>query len=187
MARIDDGQDVVAFANTVVKGIHNPKIIKIINDLTKVMDNLTLAMSKGNFIGNNESVREIEDMHREILQIGEDVRGDFDFGIQKADIDVKPIERSDKSKLSPVILSLLDTKDYKRAEAQLARAVNGYYMAYNTAIQTRLFGAFSKDARNAEAASMAAKEIYHKLSNFMDTGFRTAHACVKYIKASTQK
>lgn len=184
---IVEGSDVVAFAAAMDKGIHNPEIIKIINDLSKAMDKLTLAISKGNFLSDSEAVKEIRELHREILELNAKVQSDFDFSIQKAKVDIAPLQRDEKSKLIPVILSLLDTKEFEKAEKQLNRSVDGYYNAYFNAIQNRLFGEYSKDARDADMVSGIGEEVYSKLSWFVMDGFEVAHACVKYIKASTQK
>lgn len=182
-----DSADVVAFATNIDKGIHNPEIIKIINDISRAMDKLTLSITKGNLFGDSEAVREIRESHREILELNARVQSEFDFSIQKTKVDIAPLERNDKSKLVPIILSLLDTKDFEKAEKQLTRAVDGYYNAYFNAIQNRLFGEYSKDARDAESVSSIGEEVYSKLSWFVMDGFEVAHSCVKYIKASTQK
>ena len=182
-----EGADVVAFATMIDKQIHNPDIVKIINDISKAMDKLTLSITKGNIFSDSEAIKEIRESHREILELNARVQSEFDFGIQKTKVDIAPIEPSDKSKLVPVVLSLLDTKDFEKAEKQLTRAVDGYYNAYFNAIQNRLFGEYSKDARDAEMVSTIGEEVYSKLSWFVMDGFEVAHSCVKYIKASTQK
>lgn len=182
-----DGADAVAFAAKIEKSVHNPKIVKTINDLSKVMDRLTLSITKGNIFSDSQGIQEIRELQREVLELSAAVQNDFDFKLQKAKVDIMPLERDDKAKLVPIILSLLDTEEFEKAERQLTRAVDGYYNAYFNAIQNRLFGEYSKDARDAEMASDIAEEVYAKLSWFVMDGFEVAHACVKYIKASTQK
>lgn len=183
-----DGTDVVAFATMIDKQIHNPEIVKIINDISKAMDKLTLSITKGNFFSDSEAIKDIREQHREILEMDARIQSDFDFiSLEKTKVDINPIERSDKSKLVPIILSLLDNKEFEKAERQLTRAVDGYYNAYFNAIQNRLFGEYSKDARDAEMISTLGEEVYSKLSWFVMDGFEVAHSCVKYIKASTQK
>lgn len=182
-----DGADAVAFAAKIEKSFHNPKIVKTINDLSKVMDRLTLSITKGNIFSDSQGIQEIRELQREVLELSAAVQNDFDFKLQKAKVDIMPLERDDKAKLVPIILSLLDTEEFEKAERQLTRAVDGYYNAYFNAIQNRLFGEYSKDARDAEMASDIAEEVYAKLSWFVMDGFEVAHACVKYIKASTQK
>ena len=181
------GSDVIAFADNINKGIHNPEIVKIIKDITRLMEKLTLSLSKGDFFADSKSFNEILELHREILELNAQVQDNFDFSIQKDKVDIAPLDKNAKDKLVPIILSLLDTKEFEKAEEELDRAVNGYYSAYFNAVGNRLFGEHSKDARDADSVSGVGEEVYSKLSMFVMDGFEVAHSCVKYIKASTRK
>lgn len=182
-----EASDVLTIAAALDKGIHNAEIVNIINGLTKVMDKLTLSLTKGIIFSDDESVQEIREQQRDILELDAKVKGIFDVSVQKAKVGIEPLQRDEKSKLVPLIRSLLDTKEYEKAESQLSRSVDGFYTTYFNATQARLFGAFSKDAKEALSVADIAEEVYYKLNSFATTGFEVAHSCVKYIKASTQK
>lgn len=182
-----EASDVLALAAALEKGIHNAAIVNTINDLSKAMDKLTLSLTKGLIFSDDESVQEIRDQLQVVLELDANVKGIYDVSVQKAKASIKPLQRDEKSKLVPLIRSLLDTKEYEKAEDRLSRSVDGFYTAYFNATETRLFGAYSKDAKEALSVAGIAEEVYYKLNSFAATGFEVAHACVKYIKASTQK
>lgn len=185
--KVVDASDVIEFATLAAKSIQNPEIVKIINDISKLLDKLTLAVSKGSFFGDDETVKEIRELTREVLDLSAKVQDGFDFSINKAKVDITPIEKNDKSKLVPIVLTLLDTRAFEKAEDNLSRSVDAYTSAYLSAINNRLFKDTSKDLREAQLLSDISEEVYSKLSWIVMDGFEVAHSCVKYIKASTQK
>lgn len=181
------GSEVIALATKVANGIGNRNLITTVEKITRIVNGLTLAVSKGGLFSDKESVREIETLYRELEELNSNVHSEFNIEINKKNISVTPLKQDEKQKLEKLIIDLLDTGDYESAEVNLYRAVDAFSNAYSSAKDRRLFDDYATDLNIAAEVEDFAHDTYGILSKLVSYGFDVAHASVKYIKASTQK
>ena len=179
------GTEVIALATKVANGISNRNLINTVEKITRIINGLTLAVSKGGLFSDKESIREIEKLYQELEELNSNVHSEFNIEINKKNISVTPIKQEEKAKLEKLIDDLLNTGDFESAEKGLYRAVDAFSNAYLSAKDRRLFDNYAADLNiSAEVESMA-YDTYGILSKLVSYGFDVAHASVKYIKAST--
>jgi hypothetical protein len=181
-----DGQDVIKFAEMAERTLKAPEFMRQINELSSTMDRLTMALTKGGFFSSDKGIKEIEELQETIIEMNQKIHQDYRIEERSGKVDAVPLEHDDKETLVPIIFSLLDDTEFKRAEENLARAVGGYIQAYDVAVETRIMGEFSKDLRYVVQVHNLANQSYRKLNDVITQSFYIAHACVKYIKASTK-
>lgn len=179
------GSEVIALASKVAKGVGSHNLITTVEKITRIVDGLTLAVSKGGLFSDKQSISEIEDLYKELEELSSNVYSEFNLDINKKNISVSPIKQEEKDKLEKLVVELLDTGDFKSAEAGLYRAVDAFSNAYLSAKERRLFDNYSADLNIAAEVEYQAYATYGILSKLVSYGFDVAHASVKYIKAST--
>lgn len=179
------GSEVIALASKVAKGIGNRNLITTIEKITRIVNGLTLAVSKGGLFSDKESIREIEDLYKELEEINSNVHSEFNFEINKKNISVTPAKPEEKQQLEKLVVDLLDTGDFESVESGLYRAVDAFSNAYLSAKDRRLFDNYAADLNMASEVENLAHDTYGILSKLVSYGFDVAHASVRYIKAST--
>lgn len=181
-----DASDIIEFASKADKVLNGTEFIRQINDMSSTVDRLTMALTKGGVFGSDKGIGEIEDIQQTVIDMNQKIHQEFDVEKRSGKVDVVPIDRADKEKLVPIIFSLLDVREFEKAEENLARAAGGFIQAYANAAQNRLVGEWAKDMRSAKQVSIIIQSSYNKMNEMVTRSFYIAHACVKYIKASTK-
>ena len=181
------GYEVIALATKVASGMSNHNLIATVEKITRIVNGLTLAVSKGGLFSDKESIREIDGLYRELEELNSNVHSEFNIQVTKKNISIAPLKEDEKQKLEKLISELLDTSDYESAEANLHRAVRAFSNAYESAKDRRVFEGYATDLNIAAEVEDFAYDTYRILSKLVTYGFDVAHASVNYIKASTKK
>ncbi len=182
--------DVINLAGEIDKKVHDPKLIDAINGLTASINGVSRALSKSGMVfTDKESIKEINAEYDVISGIYEEVAAQFVVGRQKKNTDIEPLSPANKEKIVKLVNSLLDIKEYERYEDGLTDATDRLYDIItrnrNTKISSVIIKMDSADTDSAVHADRQAQKVYNIISNLMGLRFTIAHACVKYIKAST--
>jgi hypothetical protein len=178
--------DVIKFATDINKKVHNPIVISSVKKLTEALRTVIFALKKsGIFIADDKQVKIIKEQTSSISAMYKDIESELGVKRNKNDADVEPLTLANKEKIVKLVDSLLDISEYVKYEEILRDAQQSLLFAVANSSATKLAEADAADNRAVSAANQQAAEVYAIISNLMALRFEVAHACVKYIKAST--
>jgi hypothetical protein len=176
---------VIGLADNILKVSNDDKIVKTIVQITRILEQVTLAITKSTFIAKDSQVEKLEAIEGEIFDLYEEIKGFINIGDKKSSADIEPLQPADKKKIESLVADLLDIGDFERVEKDLSDAVWGLYTVFENEKQTRLIAFMAADLRAANRINDIGYKTYNAIDKIMSLRFEVAHACVKYIKAST--
>ena len=179
--------DVLKLATDINKKVHNPTVISSVKKLTEALQTVTSALKKsGIFVADDKQVKIIKEQTSNISSMYNDIESELGVKRNKNDADVEPLNPANKEKIVKLVDSLLDISEYAKYEEILREAQRSMVVALAHSSGMKLAKEQAADNRAVSAANEQAYEVYAIISNLMALRFEVAHACVKYIKASTK-
>ena len=179
------GATTIALAGEISKMVKDPVIEKVVVRLTDILDKVTVALNKSNFIADDNEVKKINDLFDEVENMYTEVREKITVDGKKESADAAPLEAGDKKKVTAIVEDLLDTGAYDKIEDELLKAWWSFYDVYTTKQKSRFIGFNAADMRAAKNLNDKGGDIMERIDDLMTVRFEVAHACVKYVKAST--
>lgn len=177
--------DVLALATSIAKISGSKELEKAVKDMAALTDAVTTAMTKSTFIAKDEQIAKIEEVTGKVKEMYVELKEKLEYKGERMSADVQPLTAKDKEKLKAKVEELLDTSGYKTIEKELDESVAALQRTSEMLANKRLIGVWAKDMRRARAALTEMGDAFSEINNFMKLRFEVAHACVKYIKAST--
>lgn len=179
-------QDVLSLAEDVDKKFHNPNFLGSLKKITEAFDKVAQALEKSNFlIADDDAVRKIQEQQDVLMKIYQEAIPEMSVSRKKASCDVEPLTPVNKQKVTKLVESLLDKKAYERYIDDLNDSIHVVHNKLLLSDYTKLAGKLAKDNRNAREALRHGDKVLNLLGDVYTLRFEVAHACVKYIKAST--
>lgn len=179
------GATTIALAGEISKMVKDPVIEKVVVRLTDILDKVTVALNKSTFIADDDEVKKINDLFDEVENMYTEVREKITVDGRKESANAVPLESGDKKKVTSIVEDLLDTGAYDKIEDELLKAWWSFYDVYTTKQKSRFIGFNAADMRVAMNLDDKGGDIVERIDGLMTVRFEVAHACVKYIKAST--
>ena len=176
---------VIGLADNILKVSNDDKIVKTIVQITRILEQVTLTITKSTFIAKDSQVEKLEAIEGEIFGLYEEIKGFINISDKRSSADIEPLQPADKKKIESLVADLLDIGDFERVEDDLSDAVWGLYTVFDNEKQNRLITFLSADLRAAERINEIGYKTYDAIDKIMTLRYEMAHACVKYIKAST--
>ncbi len=179
------GATTIALAGEISKMVKDLVIEKVVVRLTDILDKVTVALNKSTFIADDNEVKKINDLFDEVENMYTEVREKITVDGRKESANAVPLESGDKKKVTSIVEDLLDTGAYDKIENDLNKSWYGFINTYLEKQRTRFIGFNSADMRAASELTNKAGSVMSRIEKLMSMRFEVAHACVKYIKAST--
>lgn len=179
------GSSVIVLAGEISKMVKDPVIEKVVVRLSNILDKVTVALNKSTFIADDNEVKKINDLFDEVEDMYSEVREKITVDGKKESADAVPLESNDKKKVTAIVEDLLDTGAYDKIEGELNKSWYGFINVYLEKQRTRFIGFNAADMRAASELINKAGAVMGRIEKLMSIRFEVAHACVKYIKAST--
>lgn len=179
------GASATALAGEISKMVKDPVIEKVVVRLTDILDKVTVALNKSNFIADDNEVKKINDLFDEVDKMYSEVREKITVDGKKESADAVPLEAGEKKKLTAFVEDLLDTGAYDKIEDELLKSWWSFFDVYSGKADSRFIGFNAADMRVAKNLNDKGGDIMQRIDDLMTIRFEVAHACVKYIKAST--
>ena len=171
-------QDIVKFAAEVEKRITDPKIMDALNKVNAALEEA--KKTKGNvFSIKDTDLNTINKQIAALTQVFDDLSTDTPAGRGSVKTSVEPLDKSSKDALVRNVQTLLSVQEIQDAMKQVKKT------SMNIVVGSNMGGHAGADAR--KTAARAAYSIHRIIGQLMKLRFEVAHACVKYIKASTGK
>lgn len=171
-------QDIVKFAAEVEKRITDPKIMEALNKVTAALDEA--KNTKGNIFSIKDTdLNLINKQISGLTQVFDDLSADATPGRGTVKVTVSPLDKSSKDALVKNVQALLSVQEVESALKQIKKTSMKIVTGSNRG------GQAGAEARKTVARS--AYSIYRIVGQLMKLRFEVAHACVKYIKASSFK
>lgn len=171
-------QDIVKFAAEVEKRITDPKIMDALNKVTAALDEAKNTKG-GIFTIKDTELNLINKQIAGLTQVFDDLSADATPGRGTVKVTVAPLDKSNKDALVKNVQALLSVQEVQDALKQIKKTSMKIVTGSNRG------GQAGAEARKTVARS--AYSIYRIVGQLMKLRFEVAHACVKYIKASSFK
>ena len=175
--------DVVSFLDTAVKDFDDTSVIKNVRKMNEYMQDFkNITKDSKNFLWDDEAIKKYESLVADINTLVDSVEEELSATSSKNASDVEPLNSADKTKIVKKVQSILDTgNEYTK----ILKEYNQFTMWMVGAFKPKLGGDFSPEGRHMNTIKGKAFNAYRKLAKLAKIRFEVAHACVKYIKAST--
>ncbi len=179
--------DVLKLTSDIFKISNENLTIKTMRELTDMLGKINLSLNRSTFIAKAEEVEKLRDFENKMQDIHTGIVDKLEFDIDKEKADAQPLSVSDKNKLKESVIDLLEISDFEKADKQLAEAIIKYEEIYDSNLLTRFAGDYADDMKAAKSIMELTIAIYGHIHKIMGLRYEIAHACVKYIKASSGK
>lgn len=179
------GTSTIALTGNIRNMVKDPVIEKVVVRLTDVLDKVTVTLNKSIFIADDNEVKKINDLFDEVENMYTEVREKITVNGKKESADAVPLDAGDKKKVASIVEDLLDTGAYDKIEKDLLKSWWSFYDIYSSKADSRFIGFNAADMRVAKNLNDKGGDIMQRIDDLMTIRFEVAHACVKYIKAST--
>jgi hypothetical protein len=180
--------DIVSFAEDVNKKFRDPMVIGSVKKVTESFNKIVQALyMSGTWIADDGAVEKIQEQQDVLLNLYDEVMPVLSVDRTKASADVEPLTPANKEKVVKLVQSLVDVKEYNKYADDLSEVIGQLTGKQFENAMFKLHGSFSKDTKNSKLAQTHASKIIGILNNLLALRLEVAHACVKYIKASTNK
>ena len=181
------GATTISLITDIRSMVKDPIIEKVVVRLTDILDKVTVALNKSYFIADDNEVKKLNDLFDEVDAMYNEIREKIKLDNAKHNADAVPLTSGDKQKIADITEELLDTAAYTRIEKDLNNSWWGFFDMYMSKERQRFIGFNAADMRAARNVNDKGSAIMSKINALMSTRFEVAHACVKYIKASTAR
>ncbi len=173
-------QDIVKFAAEVEKRITDPKIMDALNKVNSALEEASRAKT-GYFSIKDADLNMINKQIAAMTQVFDDLSSDAGPGRGSVKTSVDPLDKSSKETLVKNVEALLSVQEIQDAMKQVKKTSTKMLIKSGPVTG----GDAAQEARRT--AVRAAYSIHRIIGQLMKLRFEVAHACVKYIKASTGK
>lgn len=172
-------QDIVKFAAEVEKRITDPKIMEALNKVNAALDE-TKNTKGGVFSLKDSDLNIINKQIAAMSQVYDDLSADGTTARGSVKTSVAPLDKAGKDALVKNVESLLSVQEIQDAMKQIKKT--------STKIASKDSLYSTPAAREARSTAIrSAYSVNRLVGQLMKLRFEVAHACVKYIKASTGK
>jgi hypothetical protein len=177
--------DTIALAKEVLRVSSEDTMIKTVKEMSDLLDKVTLSLNRSTFIAKDEEIDKLQNYLDDFIKIHNEIRDNIDYESKSNKANAQPLTKQDKDKLKAMVVDLLDTARYEKAEDVLTDSVDGFDKVYHSNLESRLAGVFAADMKAVRSIYELSYKTYNIVDKIMEQRFEIAHACVKYIKAST--
>lgn len=177
--------DVVSFLDAAVKEFDDTSVIKGVRQLNEYLaEAKTITKESKTFWTDKEAIAKFEELLVKMDELVDGIEEEISPVASKSDADIEPLNAADKAKLVKKVQGILDTgNEYGKT----LKEYNKYSILMMGIGKVRLFGDMSAEGRIYTKVKYMSFKTYRKLAKLAKLRFEVAHACVKYIKASTAR
>lgn len=173
-------QDIVKFAAEVEKRVTDPKIMDALNKVNSALEEAKKT-TKGIFSIKDTDLNMINKQIAAMTQVFDDLSADGGTARGTVKTSVAPLDKSSKDALVKNVETLLSVQEVQDAMKQVKKT------SVSILAKAQFAGGGQAGQEARQTAVRAAYSIHRIIGQLMKLRFEVAHACVKYIKASTNK
>lgn len=179
--------EVVSFLDTAIKEFDDTTVVKSVRQMNAFLDEAKTITSDSKtfaFLGDQEAIDKFKVLLEKMDELVDGVEKEVTSVGSKNSADVEPLSTADKTKVVKKVEGILNTgTEYAKALKEYNKVSMYLLMG---AGKVRFGGDFSKEGRIYMEIKAKTFKTYRKLAKLAKIRFEVAHACVKYIKASTK-